>query len=70
MALKDVTKPFMLDETGNRIVDSLDAQSAILQVMAGTSITSLYTNFKQLHDLAESGYASRILSIGDQINVP
>ena len=70
MALKDVTKPVMLDETGNRIVDSLDAQSAILQVMAGTSITSLYTNFKQLHDLAESGCASRILSIGDQINVP
>lgn len=72
-----IKKPVFLDETAQTmsgkqqlIVDQLAAQNAILKVMAGSNISAMYSDSKQLQRLARTGEADKILSIGDQIVVP
>ena len=77
MATTTIKKPIFLDDTAQAmndkqqlIADQIAAQNAILKVMAGSNISAMYSDFKQLRDLARTGEADKILSIGDQITVP
>lgn len=75
MATK-IKKPVVLDETGRAINESeqliasrLAEQNALLKIMAGSNISAVYSSYRQLRDLARTGKASSVLSIGDQIVV-
>ena len=56
-------------EAQERSASALESQNAILKVMAGSSISAMYSDFQHLHNLARTGKASEILTPGDQIVV-
>ena len=65
-----ITKPILLDETGQKMVDALNQQNAYLQLLTGDKIASLTTDLKAVQRIVRAGNAADVFNIGDQINIP
>ena len=63
-----VTKPILLDETGQEIVKTLRAQNAILSGIIRQSAGSL-VSWKDVQSLVRQGLAKEVFQIGDQFTV-
>ena len=64
-----ITKPILLDETGQQMLSAMNRQNALLEIMASDKIAELTTNLDEIHRLVREGIAQEVMSIGDQINV-
>lgn len=64
-----ITKPILLDETGQQMLSAMNRQNALLEIMAADKIAELTTNLDEIHRLVREGIAEEVLAIGDQINV-
>lgn len=64
-----ITKPILLDETGQMMLSAMNRQNALLEIMASDKIAELTTNLEEIHRLVREGIAHEVLDIGDQINV-
>ena len=49
--MAEITKPILLDETGQSIVDRLDRQNAILSIMAADKKQAMYESMAQIADV-------------------
>ena len=67
--MSKVTKPLILDETGQKIVQELRNQNVLLNILAGTRIEEI-SSLEQIARIVRSGNASKVFQIGDQITVP
>lgn len=67
--MSKVTKPALLDETGQQIVEKLHTQNLLLNVLANSAIEGA-TSLDEIHRIVKSGNASKVFNIGDQIIVP
>ncbi|MBO4543872.1 MAG: hypothetical protein J5725_11920 [Bacteroidales bacterium] len=66
--MSEVTKPILLDETGQLIKAELTEQNKILRAIAGASV-SQNMSLSAIHRIVQEGSASEVFSIGDQITV-
>ena len=66
--MSTVTKPILLDETGQLIKAELTEQNKILRAIAGASV-SQNMSLSAIHRIVQEGSASEVFSIGDQITV-
>lgn len=57
-------------EQGDRLLDAVAQQNAILRVIASDKMATVTTDFKEIQRIVKTGNASAIFNIGDQINVP
>lgn len=64
-----ITKPILLDETGQQMLSAMNRQNALLEIMAADKIAELTTNLDEIHRLVREGIAQEVLAVGDQINV-
>ena len=64
-----ITKPILLDETGQQMLSAMNRQNALLEIMASDKIAELTTNLDEIHRLVREGIAQEVLAVGDQINV-
>lgn len=64
-----VKKPGLLDETGKQIVEKLHTQNLLLNVIADSAIETA-GSLDEIHRIVQSGNASKVFNIGDQIIVP
>lgn len=64
-----ITKPILLDETGQALLAAEHRRNALLEILASDKIATLTTNLNEIHQLVREGIASQVLAIGDQINV-
>ena len=64
-----VTKPVMLDETGQKIVEKLHTQNLLLDILAGATLEHTQ-NLEEIANIVRSGDGNKIFNIGDQIIVP
>lgn len=64
-----ITKPILLDETGQQMLSAMNRQNALLEIMASDKIAELTTNLDEIHRLVRESIAQEVMSIGDQINV-
>ena len=64
-----ITKPILLDETGQMMLSAMNRQNALLEIMASDKIAELTTNLEEIRRLVREGIAHEVLDIGDQINV-
>ena len=64
-----ITKPILLDETGQQMLSAMNRQNALLEIMAADKIAELTTNLDEIHRLVREGIAEEVLAVGDQINV-
>lgn len=67
--MSKVTKPALLDETGQQIVEKLHTQNLLLNVLANSAIEGA-TSLDEIHRIVKSGNAAKVFNIGDQIIVP
>lgn len=58
------------NEQGDRLLDAVAQQNAILRVIASDKMATVTTDFKEIQRIVKTGNASAIFNIGDQINVP
>ena len=64
-----VRKPIVTDDTAKQIVDKLHTQNLLLNVISGSSIETA-GSLDEIHRIVQSGNASKVFNIGDQIIVP
>ena len=62
-----ITKPFILDETGQKMLDAMTQQNAFLQVIAGEKYTTMVSDIKQVLSIVRAGLAPKVFNIGDQL---
>ena len=62
-----ITKPFILDETGQKMLDAMTQQNAFLQVIAGEKYTTMVSDIKQILGIVRAGLAPKVFNIGDQL---
>ena len=62
-----ITKPFILDETGQKMLDAMTQQNAFLQVIAGEKYTTMISDIKQVLGIVRAGLAPKVFNIGDQL---
>ena len=62
-----ITKPFILDETGQKMLDAMTQQNAFLQVIAGEKYTTMVSDIKQVLGIVRAGLAPKVFNIGDQL---
>lgn len=62
-----ITKPFILDETGQKMLDVMTQQNAFLQVIAGENYTTMVSDIKQVLGIVRAGLAPKVFNIGDQL---
>ena len=66
--MSNVTKPILLDETGQLMATYMAEQTKLLKVIAGSSISSSMS-LDAIHRIVTEGAASEVFSIGDQIMI-
>ena len=64
-----ITKPFILDETGQKMLDVLVQQNAYLGIIAGEKYGTMITDLAQVRKIVQAGLAPKVFNIGDQIVV-
>ena len=64
--MSEITKPILLDETGLKIVDSLNSIAAIISATG----TYDYSDWNKIKNLVRLGIAKKALPVGSQIIVP
>lgn len=64
-----VRKPIVTDDTAKQIVDKLHTQNLLLNVISGSAIETA-GSLDEIHRIVQSGNASKVFNIGDQIIVP
>ncbi len=69
-----VTKPIILDATGQEMVEIMksmlteqQATNAQLQIMSADAMATVATDLQAIKHIVQNGYASNIFSVGDQI---
>lgn len=66
--MSDITKPIMLDETGHMLVDVLARQNVLLtELVSAESHATPVATLNEIHRIVQSGEASSVFGIGDQI---
>lgn len=64
-----ITKPVILDETGQQIVEKLHTQNLLLDIIAGATLEHTQ-NLEEIANIVRSGDGNKVFNIGDQIIVP
>ena len=68
--MSTITKPMLLDETGQEILAAMKEQTKVLKRIAGLdSSVAIVTNWAEIHKAVRNGKASTMFEIGDQIVV-
>lgn len=67
--MSQVTKPVLLDETGQAMLSEMHRQTAMLSAIARQSIAGI-TNWKDIQAIVKQGLAPEVFNIGDQFIVP
>lgn len=69
--MSQITKPLMLNETGQLLVEGIARQNLLLSqlVSASASEATPAATLAEIHEIVQRGEAAQVFSIGDQINV-
>lgn len=69
--MSQITKPLMLNETGQLLVEGIARQNLLLSqlVSASASEATPVATLAEIHEIVQRGEAAQVFSIGDQINV-
>ena len=67
--MSDITKPILLDETGQMIVEELSRQNYLLSELISDSVAVPAATLHEIHRIVQSGDAEHFFSYGDQINL-
>lgn len=67
--MSKITEPMLLDTTGKEIVEKLHTQNILLNLMAGVAMEGT-TSMAEIRKIVQTGKASEVYNIGDQIVVP
>lgn len=67
--MSEVTKPLMLNETGELIVEGLARQNLLLSQLVSAAEATPAATLNEIHEIVRSGEAANVFSIGDQINL-
>lgn len=74
--MSDMTKPILLDETGQRLLGRMDTlngeiarQNLLLSRLVTSTEADSVATLNEIHEIVRAGEASEVFSIGDQINV-
>ncbi len=74
--MSDITKPVLLDETGQNLLTKMDTlngeisrQNLLISKLVASSEADSVTTLNEIHEIVRSGEAPNVFSIGDQINV-
>lgn len=68
--MSTITKPVILDETGQAIVEKLHTQNVLLQAIAGAGQIEPWSSYAEIEAIVRSGNADKVFAYGDQIIVP
>lgn len=71
--MAEITKPILLDETGQSIIDRLDRQNAILSIMAADKKQAMYESMAQIADVVRGNTVAQnkvLFPVGSKITVP
>lgn len=64
--MSKITKPGLLDETGQQMLEAMKRQNVLLNVIAGTQIEQV-VDCQQIANIVRAGNADKVFNIGDQI---